>query len=79
MFASRPYLEKPPHLAQQTRIRTALERFQSNPHFVYRNFLYLFGGKWDARWFNQMMWLNPSDNRVLAEQMANGVLEVLSR
>src|SRR5205807_147173 len=57
--------------------RAALEPFMTNPRFAFRSFLYLFGGKWDARWFNRMMWLNPQGNHLLAERMADAVMEVL--
>jgi hypothetical protein len=77
VFASQPYLEDPKHLEQQTKIRAALEPFMTNPRFTYRSFLYLFGGKWDARWFNRQMWLNPQGNHVLAERIADAVMEVL--
>ena len=77
VFASQPYLEDPKHLEQQAKIRAALEPFMTNPRFAFRSFLYLFGGKWDARWFNRMMWLNPQGNHLLAERMADAVMEVL--
>jgi lysophospholipase L1-like esterase len=78
VFASQPYLGKPAHLDQQTRIRAALAPFMSHPRFRYRDFLYLFGGKWDAAWFNEQMWLNPRGNKVLAENMAAPVMELIS-
>ena len=76
MFASQPFLGNPAHLEQQTRIRAALGPFMSHPRFRYRDFLYLFGGKWDAAWFNELMWLNPRGNRVLAEKMSEPVIEL---
>jgi hypothetical protein len=76
VFASQPYLGNPAHLDQQKRIRAALEPLMSNPAFRYRDFLYLFGGKWDAAWFNELMWLNPRGNRILAEKMSEPVLEL---
>ena len=78
VFASQPYLGNPAHLEQQTRIRAALEPFMHNPRFRYRDLLYLFGGKWDAGWFNELMWLNPRGNRVLAEKMSEPVLELIA-
>ena len=76
VFASQPYLGNPAHLDQQTRIRTALTPVMSDPRFRYRDFMYLFGGKWDAAWFNELMWLNPRGNRILAEKMAEPVIEL---
>ena len=65
------------HLDQQTRIRVALEPFMSNPRFRYRDFMYIFGGKHDKAWFNDLMWLNPSGNKVLAEKMSEPVMELI--
>jgi hypothetical protein len=78
VFASQPYLGNAAHLDQQTRIRAALERFASHPRFRHRDLLYLFGGKWDATWFNELMWLNPHGNRVLAEKLADPVTELIA-
>jgi lysophospholipase L1-like esterase len=77
LFASQPYLGRPLHLDQQTRIRTALARYGEHPRFRYRDFLYLFGGTRDPAWFNGQMWLNPRGNRVLATQMAEPVAELI--
>jgi hypothetical protein len=76
VFASQPYIGNPAHLDQQRRIRAALEPLMSNSRFRYRDFLYLFGGKWDAAWFNELMWLNPRGNRMLAEQLSEPVIEL---
>lgn len=77
VFASQPYLGNIRHLDQQTRIRAALAPFMSEPRFRYQDFLYLFGGKWDASWFNEQMWLNPSGNKVLAEKLSKPVTELI--
>lgn len=77
VFAAQPYLGNAAHLDQQTRIRAALGSFMSNPRFRYRDFLYLFGGKWDSGRFNELMWLNPRGNKVLAEKLAEPVSEII--
>ena len=77
-FASQPYLGKRAHLEQQTRIRVALAPSMPNPRFRYRDFLYLFGGKYDPAWFNSDMWLNPRGNGVLAERLAEPVAELIA-
>jgi hypothetical protein len=77
VFASQPYLGNPAHLAQQTRIREALAPFMSHQRFRYRDFLHLFGGKWDAAWFNELMWLNSGGNKVLAEKLSEPVIELI--
>jgi hypothetical protein len=77
LFASQPYLGSAPHLDQQNRIRAALMRYAGHPGFRYRDFLYLFGGKHDPAWFNGQMWLNRRGNRVLAEHMAEPVVELI--
>lgn len=77
VFASQPYLGNPVHLDQQTRIRTALAPFSANRRFRYRDFMDLFGGKWDAAWFNELMWLNPRGNKVLAEKFSEPVRELI--
>jgi hypothetical protein len=78
LFASQPYIGNPGHFDQQTRIRLALAPFMSHPRFRYRDFLYLFGGKWDAAWFNELMWLNPRGNRILAEKLSEPVLDLIA-
>jgi hypothetical protein len=78
LFASQPYIGRPGHMDQQNRIRVALEPFMSNPRFRYRDFRFIFGGKWDKAWFNELMWLNPSGNKVLAEKMSEPILELIS-
>lgn len=77
VFASQPYLGNLGHLEQQMRIRAALRPYRSNPRFRYRDFLYLFGGRWDARWFNAQMWLNASGNEILAEHFVEPVMELI--
>jgi hypothetical protein len=76
VFASQPYLGSPVHLEQQTRIRVALQPFMTHPRFRYRDFLYLFGGRWDPASFSAQMWLNRDGNRVLAAKFAEAVLEL---
>jgi hypothetical protein len=78
VFASQPYLGNPAHLDQQTRIRAALGPFMSHPRFRYRDCLYLFGGKWDAAWFNELMWLNPRGNATLAAALAEPVTQLIA-
>jgi hypothetical protein len=78
VFASQPYLGNPAHLEQQTRIRAALAPFMSHPRFRYRDFLYLFGGRWDTAWFNELMWLNPRGNEILAEKLSIPVMELIT-
>lgn len=77
VFASQPFIGNAGHLDQQTRIRVALEPFMSNPRFRYRDFMYIFGGKHDKAWFNDLMWLNPSGNKVLAEKMSEPVMDLI--
>lgn len=77
VFAAQPYIGQPEHLDQQTRIRAALAPYMARPRFRYRDFLYLFGGRYDPAWFNAQMWLNPRGNHVLAERMAEPVGELL--
>jgi lysophospholipase L1-like esterase len=77
VFASQPYIENPKHLEQQTKIRAALAPFMSNPKFRYRDFLYIFGGKFDPAWFSEYVWLNPRGNKVLAQKMAEPVSELI--
>jgi len=77
LFASQPYIGEPAHLEQQTRVRQALAPFSAKPQFRYLDNLYLSGGKWDAVWFSQMMWLNPRGNRRLAEVMAQPIGDLI--
>ncbi len=79
VFASQPYLGDSEHLAQQDRIRVALKPHMSNPRFQYRDFRYLFEGKWAARYFNvpEKMWLNAAGNRILAETFVKPVTELI--
>ncbi len=77
IFASQPYIGNLGHMDQQNRIRVALQPFMDNPRFRYRDFRYIFDGKWDKAWFNELMWLNPRGNKVLAEKMSDPVLELI--
>ena len=77
VFASQPYIGNPAHLEQQTRIRAALGPFMSDARFRYQDCLYLFGGKWDPAWFNELMWLNPKGNGALAATLAKPVMELI--
>jgi hypothetical protein len=77
IFASQPYIGNVGHMIQQDRIRVALEPFMANPRFRYRDFRYIFGGKWDKTWFSELMWLNPRGNQALAEKMSEPVLDLI--